>query len=94
MIDNGLVEEVKALLSKGYDLKKSGDIGYKEVTMYLEGSLSYEEMIDEIQKRTRHLAKRQLTWFHNKLNPIYVEMDYDNPDMVVEKIKNVIEGKI
>ena len=92
MLDDGLIDEVKALLSKGYDLKNSGDIGYKEVALFLDGVISYDEMIDEIQKRTRHLAKRQLTWFHNKLNPVYVEMDYNNPNIVVEKIRKIIEG--
>ena len=38
-------------------------IGYREVVDYLQGQLGFEEMIEEIQKNSRRLAKRQLTWF-------------------------------
>ncbi|MFC1571355.1 tRNA (adenosine(37)-N6)-dimethylallyltransferase MiaA [Candidatus Margulisiibacteriota bacterium] len=65
MIEKGLIEEVKGLLAKGYakDLKSFQALGYKEVIEYLDGKWSKEEMIKELKKRTRHFARRQLTWF-------------------------------
>ena len=60
MFDMGLVEEVKALMAKGYDksLVSMQGIGYKEVIDYLNGKTSLEECIDIIKRDTRHFAKR------------------------------------
>lgn len=62
MLDDGLVEEVKKL-----DLKRDSNaaqaIGYKEIYMYLDGKLNYDEAVELLKKNTRNYAKRQLTWF-------------------------------
>jgi len=65
MIKKGLIDEVKELLNKGYskDLPSFQALGYKEVAEYLGGKWSKEEMIKELKKRTRHFARRQMTWF-------------------------------
>jgi len=65
MIKLGLVAEVQGLLKKGYskDLQSMQALGYKEVIDYLEGKYSKEEMIEELKKRTRNFARRQMTWF-------------------------------
>ncbi|MCK5761044.1 MAG: tRNA (adenosine(37)-N6)-dimethylallyltransferase MiaA [Candidatus Delongbacteria bacterium] len=65
MIDEGLIGEVEFLANKyGSDLKRlRKTIGYKEVVEFLNGSISKDTMIEEIQKNTRHFAKRQITWF-------------------------------
>lgn len=64
MIAKGLVEEVKGLLAKGYtkDLRSLQALGYKEVIEYLEGHWTLDQMTDELKKRTRNFARRQLTW--------------------------------
>ena len=38
-------------------------IGYKEVISYLDGKISKEQMIADIQQHSRNYAKRQWTWF-------------------------------
>lgn len=65
MVKNGLVEEVKALLDKGYspDLVSMQGLGYKEIVPFINGEITLEEAVCELKKRTRHFAKRQLTWF-------------------------------
>ena len=65
MIEAGWIEEVKALLEKGYspELKPFKAIGYKYIIQYLKGKLSLEKAIKLIQRDTRRYAKRQLTWF-------------------------------
>lgn len=93
MLENGLIEECKNLINQGYDLDKIGDIGYLEVGKYLNNIYDYDKMAEEIKKRTRHFAKRQMTWFRNKLNPIFIEMNYDDKNIVIENIKKAIEGK-
>lgn len=65
MIAKGLVEEVKGLLAKGYskELNSFQALGYKEAVDYLDGQWDKKTMIEELKKRTRHFARRQLTWF-------------------------------
>ncbi len=65
MVEEGLFKEVQEILYLGLkasDISMKG-IGYKEVISYLEGEITYEDAIDLIKKNSRHLAKRQLTWF-------------------------------
>lgn len=64
MMANGWDEEVRELLkfySAGSQALQS--IGYKELVRHLRGELSREEVTEEIKKKTRGLARRQLTWF-------------------------------
>lgn len=65
MVASGLVEEVRALLAKGYvpSLKPLGAIGYKEICCHLAGLYPLAEAIELIKRNTRRYAKRQLTWF-------------------------------
>lgn len=65
MINNGLVEEVNNVLSKGYstNLNALNTVGYKEIIKYLENEISLDEAISLIKRNTRRFAKRQLTWF-------------------------------
>jgi tRNA dimethylallyltransferase len=62
MINNGLIEEVKALLPYK-NLNALQTVGYKEVFQYLEGALTKEAAKALIKQNTRQYAKRQLTWF-------------------------------
>ncbi|MCX8061805.1 MAG: tRNA (adenosine(37)-N6)-dimethylallyltransferase MiaA [Anaerolineales bacterium] len=65
MIDAGWVKEVQKLLSKGYtpDLPSFSAIGYREIAAYISGSMSMEEVITHIKRRTRTLIRRQSNWF-------------------------------
>lgn len=65
MIENGLFEEIKHILNKGYDrnLNALNTVGYKEIIEHLDGKISIERAIELIKRNTRHYAKRQLTWF-------------------------------
>lgn len=64
MILNGLIDEVKYLLSLGYDLKfnSMNTVGYKEVISYLSNLITKDECIGLIKQNTRRYAKRQITW--------------------------------
>ena len=65
MLAKGWIEEVKGILSMGFDehLKPFTSIGYREILKYLHDSITYEDMVKDIKKFTRHYAKRQFTWF-------------------------------
>ncbi|MFA6548350.1 MAG: tRNA (adenosine(37)-N6)-dimethylallyltransferase MiaA, partial [Candidatus Margulisiibacteriota bacterium] len=75
MIKKGLVEEVEGLLAKGYakSLPSMQALGYKEVINYLEGKWTKEKMVEELKKRTRHFARRQMTWFRRFKNARWFE---------------------
>ena len=64
-LDNGMIEEVRALLDEGIkadDLIYYG-LEYKFVTEYLTGQLSYDEMFQCLEIAIHQFAKRQMTWF-------------------------------
>lgn len=74
MIDKGLINEVREIYSK-YDSFPTAmqGLGYKEVVEFIEGKTSKEEMIEKIQKESRHYAKRQLTWFRKDDSFIWID---------------------
>ncbi|MET3288627.1 UNVERIFIED_CONTAM: tRNA dimethylallyltransferase [Brevibacillus sp. OAP136] len=65
MMEAGLVEEVRELLDRGFDPNSAAmqGLGYKELVPYLYGEITLEKAINDIKQRTRHFAKRQLSWF-------------------------------
>jgi tRNA dimethylallyltransferase len=65
MMDEGLLEEVRQLLARGYgpELKPMQSLGYKQAAACLGGALSRDSAVAETQRATRQYAKRQLTWF-------------------------------
>lgn len=65
MFQQGLVDEVKGLVDSPNVLSRQAEcaVGYKELIKYLKGEIKLEEAKDEVKKNTRHLAKRQMTWF-------------------------------
>ena len=65
MIDAGLVEEVQALLRRGYspDLPTLSAIGYREMIAYLQGKLPLDEAVRQMQRATRIFVRRQANWF-------------------------------
>ena len=67
MLGSGWLAEVEMLLNNySAELKPMKSIGYREVVQYLQNKLKWEVMVEEIQKRTRQFAKRQLTWFRRE----------------------------
>lgn len=64
-LDEGMVDEVKALLDSGIssdDLIYYG-LEYKYLTLYVLGELSFEEMFRQLEIAIHQFAKRQMTWF-------------------------------
>jgi tRNA dimethylallyltransferase len=92
MLVNGLIHEVETLLSR-YDAKDVhplDSIGYGQVVSYLKGELIYQDMIDEINLRTRQYVKKQRTWFKNE--PIDLELDISNNTNLTEIISVIISN--
>ncbi|MHB1347096.1 MAG: tRNA (adenosine(37)-N6)-dimethylallyltransferase MiaA [Candidatus Humimicrobiaceae bacterium] len=97
MIEDGLLDEVKSLVSSGYAdcFSMRQAIGYKELIKYLRGETTFNLAVSEIKKNTRHLAKKQYTWFNadNRINWITAD-NYDNIYNLIDEILNIIALKI
>ena len=61
----GIISEVKKLNKSGLSFKRLEELGleYRFVAQYIQGNLTYQEMINKLQKEIEHFAKRQMTWF-------------------------------
>ena len=77
MIEEGLIEETKMLVERGYDwnLTALKAIGYKELKPYLEGTSSLAEAITILKRDSRHYAKRQMTWFRKDQRIQWLKMN-------------------
>lgn len=88
MFDEGLLKEVKDL----YDNNIMPDaIGYKEFIPYFKGLISLDDVKEEIKKNTRHLAKRQETWFRNQMDSHFYDMSLDYSLVLNNIIKDLKE---
>ena len=92
MVEMGLIDEVKHLLSN-YSKESAhplDSIGYRQVIQYIEGNISKQEMIDDINLRTRQFVKKQMTWF--KSEPIDLEIDLTNQQNYSKIIEKIISN--
>ena len=93
MFDDGLIDEVRRLYNKNKNSKiLNRAIGYKEVIKYLKQEISLEEAKELIKKNSRHYAKRQYTWFNNKMNIKWFNVNYDNFLETINEIKRYLNG--
>lgn len=92
MIESGLVDEVKKVLSLGFDrsLNALNTVGYKEIFDYLDGNINIEKAIELIKRNTRRYAKRQFTWFNAQKDLIKIDID-DKTE--IEEIVKLIAAK-
>ncbi|KXB84842.1 tRNA dimethylallyltransferase [Prevotella sp. DNF00663] len=86
MMEQGLLEEVKSLLPYRH-LNALNTVGYKELFNYLDGNITLEEAVRQIQSNTRRYMRKQLTWFKRDC-----EITWFSPDNIKEII-NYIESK-
>jgi tRNA dimethylallyltransferase len=91
MLANGLVDEVKSLLDKGYgpELPAMSAIGYSQVVNYLEGRLTLIEAVMLIRRSTRQFVRRQANWFKETDPTIdWFCMDPDPLDQIVVRVNS------
>lgn len=94
MIEAGLIEEVRTLYDQGIrDCQSVQAIGYKEIYDYLEARLTKEEAIELLKRNSRRYAKRQLTWFRNKLNITWFELNEQNFSEKMQEIQKIIKER-
>ena len=67
MLEEGLLDEARWLYDHYPDVQASKGIGYKELFPYFKGEQSLAEASEILKRNTRRFAKRQLTWFRNRM---------------------------
>jgi tRNA dimethylallyltransferase len=91
MLQAGWLDEVKALLARGYDpsLPSLSAIGYAQLIQYLHDELTLEQAIVEIKRKTRILVRRQAAWF--KPNDPQIRWLQAGDSKVLENAGQIIE---
>lgn len=96
MMDDGLLDEVRRLYDSGLrDCQSIQAIGYKEVYEFFEGKVSLDVAVENLKQNSRRYAKRQLTWFRNKMDVQWFDMtDVPNLSKKITEISQYVEGKL
>ena len=97
-LKSGMIQEIEMLLNNGIDPDDLVYYGleYKYITLYLNGSLSYEEMVQKLEIAIHQFSKRQMTWFR-KMEREGIQIHWLNPEetdkLKVEKILHLLEAE-
>ena len=93
MVENGLFEEARYFYDLGLkDAPSMRAIGYKELIGFFEGTCSKEEAIDLLKRNSRRYAKRQLTWFRNKMDVKWYTLTPETKNEIFQKILKDLAG--
>ena len=94
MFSAGLLDEVGRLLAAGIPRSAQAmqGIGYKETAACLCGEISRQEAVEQIQKATRHFAKRQFTWYRKMPYIHWYDVDDKLAEELLEKVYQDIAG--
>ncbi len=81
LLQQGLLEEVRLLLEKGYGghIERLRSLGYREMASYLRGECSLDEATQLMKQNTRRFAKRQLSWFRGDRRIHWFPVDTQTP---------------
>ncbi|MFU0791032.1 tRNA (adenosine(37)-N6)-dimethylallyltransferase MiaA [Virgibacillus proomii] len=89
MMERGLINEVEKLYQKGYTHEQSMQaIGYKEFIPYLKGEKTLEEAVETLKQNSRRYAKRQYTWFRNKMDVVWYDV---SNGAINEKFRKILD---
>jgi len=88
MVDNGLVEEARALYPLRH-LNALNTVGYKELFRYFDGEWSLPEAIERIKGNTRQYCRKQLTWF--KRDPQIRWFSPDDEEEIINTVFTILK---
>ena len=74
MMRNGLLDEAKMLFDQFPDVQAAKGIGYKEFFPYFRQEITLEEAVELVKRNSRRYAKRQITWFKNRMSVDFVDV--------------------
>ena len=91
MIKQGLINEAHNLYKQNIHSKAIQSIGYKELYDYFDNKITLDEATDNIKRNSRRYAKRQYTFFNNKMDVKWFNVDFDNFNNTIEEVTNYIK---
>ena len=92
MLEEGLLEEARWLYDHYHLVQAAKGIGYKELFPYFKGEQSLEEASETLKRNTRRFAKRQLTWFRNRMEvTFYAISDPHFKEQVLADVKEFLQ---
>lgn len=87
MVELGLLEEAKWLYDNYPEAQSARGIGYKELFPYFSGEQTLDEALEKLKQNTRRFAKRQLTWFRNRMRVKFYQISSpDYPENVIQDL--------
>lgn len=87
MVGLGLLEEAKWLYDNYPEAQSARGIGYKELFPYFSGEQTLDESLEKLKQNTRRFAKRQLTWFRNRMRVKFYQISSpDYPENVIHDL--------
>jgi len=94
MLDAGWIDEVRALTDHGFGawLTASQAIGYAELAAHLDGRLPLDEAMERTVKRTKELARRQMSWFRRDPRVRWFDAGEEGALGVVDDIAAYLEA--
>lgn len=93
MMKDGLLDEVKNLNPLRVSSRVLNTaIGYKELYDYFDKKISLEQAIEEIKQNSRHYAKRQFTWFNNKMNVTWFDVNLDDFQRTIDQVEDFLDN--
>ena len=94
MLENGLVNEAKDVLSSKLSFTSIKAIGYKELLPYFNGEKTLDECVEKLKMETRRYAKRQITWFKRDLdiNWLYADKYNSFEELLADAVEIIIKG--
>ncbi|SEQ55831.1 tRNA dimethylallyltransferase [Virgibacillus subterraneus] len=95
MLEQGLLDEVEMLYKQGFENCQSmRGIGYKEFIPYFKGEQSLIQATETLKRNSRRFAKRQYTWFKNKLDVQWYTITPETIDETFRKILDELAGML
>ena len=94
MIEQGLVEEVKGLVGRGYgpDLPSMSSVGYKEICQFIDGRMDLATAMQRIKFETHRFARHQYAWFRlNDPRIHWFDVDDQAEDKVLEMVGEALK---
>ncbi|EGQ4343828.1 tRNA (adenosine(37)-N6)-dimethylallyltransferase MiaA [Staphylococcus pseudintermedius] len=94
MLSHGLLDEVQELIELGYESCQSMQaIGYKEIIPVIKNEMPLDEAITLLKQHSRNYAKRQMTWFTNKLKVHWLDREKMSLTSMLSELKPLINKR-
>lgn len=92
MLEKGILDEAKWLYDNHRNAQAARAIGYKELFPYFTSDASLEDCVEKLKQNTRRFAKRQLTWFRNRMAVnFYTVSEVDFKETVIQDVNEFLK---